>query len=111
MKKIYVAGPYTKGDVALNVRSAMAAANELYDAGFCPFIPHLSHFQHMLFPRPYEHWIKIDLEWLSLMDALLRLPGESSGAESEVNHAKELHMSIFYDVASVVRFYSADKAE
>ena len=38
--KVYIAGPYTKGDVALNVRKAYEAANQLADLGFAPFVPH-----------------------------------------------------------------------
>jgi hypothetical protein len=47
--RIYVAGPYTKGDVAVNVRNAFEAANRLADVGFAPFVPHATHFWHMLF--------------------------------------------------------------
>jgi hypothetical protein len=47
--RIYVAG---KGDVAVNVRNAHMAANKLADLGFAPFVPHATHFWHMLFPRP-----------------------------------------------------------
>lgn len=32
-KKVYVAGPYTKGDAAINVRNALVAANSLADVG------------------------------------------------------------------------------
>lgn len=39
-EKIYVAGPYTKGDVAENVHKAFKAANDLADLGFAPFVPH-----------------------------------------------------------------------
>ena len=50
--RIYIAGPYTNGDVAVNVRTAYEAANQLADLGFAPFVPHATHFWHMLFPRP-----------------------------------------------------------
>jgi hypothetical protein len=41
--RIYVAGPYTKGD-AVNVRNAYMAVNKLADLGFAPFVPHATHF-------------------------------------------------------------------
>ena len=72
--KVYIASPYTKGDVAVNVRTSMEAWDKLYSAGFAPFAPLWSHFQHLVFPRPYEDW--------DVCDAMLRLPGESSGARS-----------------------------
>lgn len=93
--KVYIAGPYTKGDVALNVRAAIEAGNELLDAGHQPFVPHLTHFWHMLFPQPYEKWIALDLVWLPHCEALIRLPGKSSGADGEVQAARKLGLAIF----------------
>lgn len=42
--RVYVAGPYTNGDVAVNVRTAYEAADRLADLGFAPFVPHSTHF-------------------------------------------------------------------
>ena len=101
MKKIYVAGPYTKGDVALNVRNAFKAANELSLKGFAPFVPHYTHFWHLLFPHEYEFWLALDKEFIPCCDAILRLPGESSGADKEANYASELGIPIFYDIETL----------
>lgn len=98
MKRIYVAGAYSLGDVAVNVRNAILAANELRDLGFFPFIPHLSHYWHTLCPRAYEDWLAMDLEWLKVCDALLRLPGESSGADQEVEWAIRNERPVFYSI-------------
>lgn len=100
--RIYVAGPYTKGDVALNVRNAFAAANQLADRGFAPFVPHSTHFWHMLFPRPYESWLELDNEFLRFCQAVLRLPGESSGADKEVELAAKLGIPVFREIEEVV---------
>ncbi len=96
--KVYVAGPYSKGDVALNVRRAMDTADLLVDLGFVPFVPHLTHFWHMAFPRPYEFWLEYDNEFLPYCDALLRLPGESSGADAEVDVTKKWGIQVFHDI-------------
>lgn len=101
--KVYVAGPYTKGDVAVNVRRAIEVGSELHDAGFMPFIPHLTHFWHFITPKPYEVWLSVDNEWLPLCDALLRLPGESSGSDKEVSLAQSLGIPVY--------FYSEDGFE
>lgn len=98
MKKVYIASPYTKGDVAANVRFQIDIAEELMNLGFLPFAPLYSHFQHMIHPRPYKHWIKIDLEWIKSMDCVLRLGGESTGADNEVNLAEELGIPVFYSI-------------
>jgi len=99
--KVYVAGPYTKGDVAVNVRNAITAANELADLGFAPFVPHFTHFWHMLFPRPYEFWLDLDNQFLPCCDAVLRLPGESSGADKEVQLATSLGLPIFHIIKCI----------
>ena len=92
--KVYIAGPYTKGDVVANVREAMNVAEICFNAGLVPFIPHLTHFQHLLHPREYQEWLDYDLEWLPLCDILVRIPGTSSGADKEVEVAKELNMLV-----------------
>mgnify|MGYP003395547670 FL=1 len=89
IKRIFVSGPYTSGDVAVNVKNAIDAASKLMDAGYAVYLPHLSHFWHLVSPRPYQDWLKLDLEWLKLCDAIVRLDGQSPGADGEVNFAKE----------------------
>jgi hypothetical protein len=103
MKRVYVAGPYSSGDVAANVRNAYAAATRLADAGFAPFVPHHTHFWHLLFPRPYEEWLRLDLAFLPCCEAVLRLPGESSGADAEVREATTLRIPVFDDLEELLR--------
>ena len=102
MKKVYIASPYTIGDVAVNVRAQLQVFDILADNGFCPFAPLLSHFQHMYHPRPYEDWLKFDYEWILVCDYLLRLPGESSGADKEVELAKKNNIPVFYSVEDLL---------
>lgn len=87
MKKIYIASPYTVGDVAVNVKRQMDTASYLTDVGFAPFWPLHSHFLHMVHPKTYDKWIALDLQWILACDALLRLGGESKGADMEVQFA------------------------
>lgn len=101
--RIYIAGPYTKGDVAQNVRTAIEAGDRILKAGHVPFIPHLTHFWHLLCPGSYEQWITLDLEWLAQCEALIRLPGESAGADIEVDRAWELEMPVFYGIEEALR--------
>lgn len=99
--KVYVAGPITKGDIEENVRKAIEAANELADLGFAPFVPHLNYYWDMHRPRPYEFWIALDNEYLPYCDAVLRLPGESKGADGEVLLANALMIPVFHDIESL----------
>jgi hypothetical protein len=102
MKKVYVAGPYTKGDVAVNVRNALDAAGRLADLGLFPFVPHLSHFWHLVFPRPYEFWCELDNKFLPYCDIVLRIPGESSGADKEVELAETLGIPVYCSIEQLV---------
>lgn len=94
--KIYVAGPYTRGDVAKNVHDAIMTGNNLRALGHTPFIPHLTHFWHMIQEHGIEYWYAYDLEWLEVCDAVFRIPGESIGADREVERARELGLPVFY---------------
>ena len=93
--RVFVSGPYTKGDVAANVRAAIEAAAQLTDTGYIVYLPHLTHFWHLVSPRPYEDWIKLDLAWLKLCDAVVRLPGESPGADREETEADTLGIPVY----------------
>lgn len=106
MKRVYVAGPYTKGDVEQNVKNAIQAASELADCGFAPFVPHLCHFWHAQRPRDYQSWIDMDLAWVDASDALLRLPGDSAGADGEVKRADEKGIPVFYSLADLLRAFA-----
>ena len=46
----------------------------------------------------------IDLEWVSCSDAVLRLPGESAGADREVQHAKSLNIPVYYSIEEAKLF-------
>lgn len=105
MITVYIASPYTKGDVAVNVKVQLDCVNDLMNLGFAPFAPLYSHFQHMAHPRPYADWIKVDLEWVLRCDCLLRLPGESSGADGEVKYAEENGKKVFYSIDELKAHY------
>lgn len=94
--KVYVAGPYSKGDVALNVRAAIDAANAVVELGHVPYIPHLTHFWHLVSPKPYEWWLEYDNVWLLECDVVLRIAGESTGADAEVKLAEERGIPVVY---------------
>jgi hypothetical protein len=103
--RVYVAGPYTQGDVAVNVRNAYEAASRLADLGFAPFVPHATHFWHMLFPRPYEFWLDLDNQFLPFCQALFRLPGPSNGADAEVKLAHGLGIPVFTELKALVKHF------
>jgi hypothetical protein len=107
MIKVYIAAPYTLpiGEQFDNVVKTMEVYDILADHGFNPFNPLLSHFQQGFKPRHYDWWIKVDLEWLDYCDCLLRLPGESRGADKELNRMVMAGKPVFYNINDLVKYY------
>lgn len=104
---IYIASPYTRGDVAINTRFQMQIFNELMGGGrVWPVAPLWSHFQHIVYPRRYQDWIEYDLAMIERYDACLRLSVNyadldysvslPSGADGEVARFKQLGKPVFY---------------
>ena len=98
MKRVYVAGPMSKGWFGDHMRAAINAADALRNHGYAAFVPQLCFFWDLMGEGwTYEEWMEFDRVWLLQCDALLRLPGESSGADREVAWAKEAGIPAFYD--------------
>jgi hypothetical protein len=93
-KRVYVSGPYSRGDVEWNVLEAMRIGNLIMLAGHAPFVPHLTHHFHAKFPHDYSTWLAVDLVFLSVCDALYRIPGYSVGADVEVMEALRLGIPV-----------------
>lgn len=101
---VYVSGPYTVGDVAVNVRRAIEKANLLMEFGFVPIVPHLSHLWHMIAPKKYEEWMAYDMQLLSKCDALYAMAGESIGRDLEVVEAERLGIPVFHNINKVLEW-------
>jgi len=113
---VYVAGPITKGCIIHNVRQAHEAAVEIVKAGLSVYVPHASCFWGSVLtecgkgfrPGPevdgvhYEEWMHMYFAVIRKCQVLLRLPGESSGADREVQHALELKIPIFGCVKELI---------
>ncbi len=129
-KRVYIAGPISKGDLAANVNRATAAFVRLAKAGFAPLCPHWS-----VYSKPCKNWIIIDdeetaedpdsvfcqgtkngndemthadwigvdLPWVEVSHAVLRLPGESTGADLEVEHATRHGVPVYEDIDQLIR--------
>ena len=82
--KVYIAGPYTKGDASLNVRRMIEVAERVVEAGHTPFIPLLYHLWHLMSPHDYEYWMALDHAWIEACDVLIYLSGESSGTQEDI---------------------------
>lgn len=90
---VYVAGPIT-GNPWGCVRQGTDAFRSLREIGCTPFLPQLSVLHEMVDPMPHADWLAYDFEIIRRCDALLRLPGESKGADAEVEFAKSLGLPV-----------------
>jgi len=105
-KYIYIASPYSVGDAYLNVKRQIDCADEIMkyskDFNIYPYTPLMSHFHHEIYPHTYEFWMDQDFAWLEKCDFLIRLGGESSGADREVRRANELDIPVYYDLQDLI---------
>jgi len=93
---VYVAGPYSNGDVEPNVAEAKRVGHLIMQVGHAPFVPHLNHHFHAEYPADYEDWLAVDLVMLRRCDLVYRMPGHSPGADREIAEAKAQGIPIFY---------------
>lgn len=102
---VYVAGPYTRPDPVANTHDVVKAVDRLVDDGYVtPFAPHLTLLWHLVAPRPLAFWYAYDLATLIRCDAVLRLPGESTGADREVEFAVDRGLPVFFSTDELYRW-------
>jgi len=99
---IYVAGPYTDPDPATNARNAILVGSELMDLGLTPFVPHLNLIWDLVVPKSYDDWLAWDMKWLARCDAMLRIPGDSPGADLEEAFCQEQGIPVFRSIHDLV---------
>jgi hypothetical protein len=122
--RVYIAGPISKGKLADNIDRATAAFKALAQLGAAPWCPQWSVYSGGATgdgkvgdsgddgpPGRYyayihatgcglswREWLDVDLAWVEVADAVLRLSGESAGADEEVALAKSKGIPVFYSV-------------
>lgn len=106
---VYVSAPYTLPDPVTNTRTAIEAGTLILKAGHVPIIPHLSLLWHFLYPRPWEEWIAYDLDLIARCDLVLRLPGASTGADIEVEHAIRIGKDVLTSPANKIDWFALAK--
>lgn len=109
--RVYVAGPYTNGDVQDNVDKAISIGESIWRHGHIPFIPHLFHYWHLQHPGNYEKWATLDIAWLLRCDAIYRIDGESPGADMEVAVARAHNMPVFYTMNGLCEWVETHPCE
>lgn len=100
---VYLAGPYLAPDPVWNTHDVVKLASRLYESNLVvPVVPHLTLLWHAIEPRPAEYWYAYDLHLLRRCDAVLRLAGESRGADIETAEAEALGIPVFLAEATLL---------
>lgn len=107
---VYLAGPYSHPDPLANARKMIKVAEGLLRLHVTPIVPHLTLVWHLVRPRSHQFWLEYDLQFLSRADVVLRVPGNSAGADAEVTYAHGLRIPVLHpqsariqDCVNVVR--------
>lgn len=100
---VYVAAPYTRPDPVWNTNKAINVGLDLVETGkVAVLVPHLTLLAHMVRPQDEQYWYDLDLDQLAHCDALLRLPGASTGADKEVQFAVDNDIPVFGTVDALM---------
>jgi hypothetical protein len=114
--RCYLACPISKGVLHDNLNNASSAMKLLFQGGFAPLNPAFSAFCGPAFVfeskvwceanslgfLTHSEWLELDFSWIEVAELLVRIPGESSGAEAEVAHAKKLRIPVVYGVDEAI---------
>lgn len=123
-KLIYIACPITKGDIFHNCTQADDAMLRLMKAGFGVVNPALTCWagaakkqgsgDTFIQPSASAHgdfkslthteWVNNCLPIVARVDGVVRLPGESVGADREVAHAKASGVPVFDSIESLIKY-------
>lgn len=119
---VYIASPYSNGDPVKNTHFQCKTFDRLLSDGkVWPVAPLWSHFQHILFPRPYLDWIAFDQALLPLYDACLRLNADlpelnyaesrSTGADNEVAYYQSVGKPVFHSIDDLYKWVDDNNKE
>lgn len=125
--RVYIAGPIRKGDLEKNLKQADEAVRALMGAGIAYYNPMwscyaggvkrvgplgvnvppgsviaLAHTDAHWPELKFEDWMENDYSWISVCQALLRLPGEATGADLECKFAMSIGVPVRYTVEAII---------
>ena len=96
---MYLAGPMTSPNQADNASRAARMARKLehLHSGLVLFVPHYLYWANLAAPRDYtyEEWMNYDFSVIEHCEGLLRMIGESPGADREVEFALSRGLPVF----------------
>lgn len=104
---IYLASPYAAyANPQESVNVQIDAFAILRDLGHEPIAPLLCHYIDQRHPASYERWLQWCLAMVGVSDVVLRLPGDSDGADREVAEARRLGKPVYYSIDELMAPYT-----
>ena len=114
---VLVTGPYRSGTnndpgrMKANLRKMEDAALRLFRAGHIPFIGEwvaqpllkVAGAKKICDPKANEILYPVAVRLIRKCDAILRLPGDSEGADGDVRIARQLNIPVYYDLEQLLR--------
>lgn len=92
---IYLACPMTIGGFDFNTRKCLEIADRLMVKGYCPIPPVLSFLWGVYSPKSHEDWLQHDFSLIRVSDGVLRIKGDSEGADREMDFAVRHDVPVF----------------
>lgn len=108
---VYIACPMTKGGFTNNVRNCLRIAQELKVKGYSPIAPVLTWFWDMLYPEKLQDWLQYDFGLIAVSDCVLRLQGESDGADAELDYAVRNDVPIYLTMCELYADLGPERSE
>ena len=109
--RVYIAGPMTNGTGAFfnmaKIHEAIEAHFTLIKLGFVPLCPQLTVFGEFMQPNdvPYGQWLELDRCYIDDTDVVLRIEGESKGADSECDYARSIGKPVVHGLTQFLVQY------
>lgn len=92
---VFISGPITSQALSC-VRDSLPVYKFLLDNGAVPVGLQFAIIAEMVDPLSYEEWMDYAYGLIDHCDLLVRLPGESSGADREVDYASKRGLPVIY---------------
>ena len=102
---VYIACPITLGDRESNFRQACISQKLLMRHGLAVINPALTMKVPGAWDIPHDAWMENALPQVARVDAVLRLPGESVGADLECAHARQHGIPVFVDEETLMEAF------
>ncbi len=93
---VYIAGPMTVGPREENLTKAIEVSEKVWGQWYAPFVPHMSFFYNDIHPHTWDEWLDYDETIIKSCCALIRVEGESKGADREVEFARQEGIPVFF---------------